>query len=250
MTDLEWCIDYLSRQNEVKERLDISFDTFRALCNISLPIPFIDEFYSRQDKVIKEELSKKKIFSIDEIPFKGNIGLYKGDITLIKADAIVNACNEKLLGCFIPLHSCIDNAIHSFAGLEVRRDLLKSKDINEDEPNGHVRVTSGYNLPSRYIFHTVGPKVFSKVSRQNIVDLSSCYISCLKKAMEMNLSSIVFPCISTGVYSFPNLEASNIAFGAVSNFLRENKTNIKVIFNVFKDIDCLLYKERIDNYDN
>lgn len=250
MTDLEWCIDYLSRQNNVKEKLDTSFDSFRALCNISLPFSFSDEFYFRQDKIIKEELSKKKIVSIDEIPFKGNIGLYKGDITLIKADAIVNACNEKLLGCFIPLHSCIDNAIHSFAGLEVRKDLMKIKDLDKDEPNGQVRVTKGYNLPSRYIFHTVGPKVFSRVSKQNIADLSSCYISSLKKAKEMNLTSIVFPCISTGVYCFPNLEASNIAFNVVSNFLKENKTNIKVIFNVFKDMDYLLYKERIDSYDN
>ena len=144
--------------------------------------------------------------------------MYKGDITLIKADAIVNACNNKLLGCFVPGHHCIDNAIHSFAGLEVRRDLMKvMEEQGRDEPNGRCKVTKAYNLPSKYILHTVGP-VYSG-SKQDNIDLESCYLSCLATADKMNLKSVVFCSLSTGIFGFPIEKASEIAIRTVKKYL-------------------------------
>ncbi|MDY2888467.1 MAG: protein-ADP-ribose hydrolase [Candidatus Caccosoma sp.] len=247
MDDLKWCINYLKEYNKINSIISkTDFNTFRGLMNITLPLSLSDEYYLRQDKVIKEELSKRKIIDVNELIYKNNIALYKGDITSLKADAIVNACNEKLLGCFYPLHNCIDNMIHSYSGLQVRNDLYKiMKEQNKDEENGKCKVTKGYNLFSKYIFHTVGPKVIENVTKQDEIDLKNCYLSCLTKANKMNLNSIVFPCISTGIYNFDQSTACDIAFKTVSTFLKENNSKIKVIFNVFKDTDYYLYKEKI-----
>ena len=244
MSDLNWCIDYLKNFNE-QNTINVSYDfnTFRALLNVTMPEDLSDEFYKRQDNVLKSVLSEKNI--IDSSDFENGISLYRGDITLIKADAIVNAANSSLLGCFIPLHSCIDNAIHSFAGLEVRRDLLKvRKEQNHDEKCGGCKVTPSYNLPSRYIFHTVGPVYSGKA--ENEIDLRNCYLSCLEKADEMNLKSIVFPSISTGVFGFPIEKASKIAIGTVCNYLCTTNKNIKkVIFDVFSENDEKIYNNNI-----
>lgn len=152
MEDIKWCINYLKDKNNIKSLIDLDDkSTFRALQNITMPYDLADEFYLKQDKVLKEILSKKEV--VDAKIFSDGISIYKGDITLIKADAIVNACNSKLLGCFVPGHHCIDNAIHSFAGLQVRRDLIKvMEDQGHDEENGKCKVTSAYNLPSKYIY--------------------------------------------------------------------------------------------------
>ena len=243
MLNINWCIDYLKKYNHINQNLEYNWPTLRALLNITMPYNLSDEFYDKQDEVIKDIISKKEIFDVEEL--NDGISLYKGDITLIKADAIVNACNNKLLGCFIPGHHCIDNAIHSYAGLEVRRDLMKVMEEQVyDEPNGRCKVTKAYNLPSKYIFHTVGP-VYSG-SKQDALDLESCYLSCLKMADKMELNSIVFCSLSTGIFGFPIEKASEIAIKTVKKYLEsENKNIKKVIFNVFSDGDYDVYKRKI-----
>ena len=244
MEDIKWCINYLKDKNNIKSLIDLDDkSTFRALQNITMPYDLSDEFYLKQDKVLKEILSKKEV--VDAKIFSDGISIYKGDITLIKADAIVNACNSKLLGCFVPGHHCIDNAIHSLAGLQVRRDLIKvMEDQGHDEENGKCKVTSAYNLPSKYILHTVGP-VYSG-SNQDDIDLKSCYLSCLKMADKMKLESIVFCSLSTGIFGFPIEKASSIAINSVKEYLKkENKTIKKVIFDVFSVRDYEVYNRRI-----
>ena len=243
MDDLRWCIDYLKEVNNINQELRYYFDTLRALLNITMPSNLSTEFYNKQDNVLKEILSNKKI--VDVKNFNDGISLYKGDITLINADAIVNACNNKMLGCFVPGHHCIDNAIHSFAGLQVRRDMMNMMLIQGyEEPNGKCKVTKGYNLPSKFIFHTVGP--IYKGSIQDEIDLKNCYLSCLKKADEMKLESICFCSLSTGLYGFPIEKASLIAISTVKKYLKEDNKNIKkVIFDVFSEGDFDVYNRKI-----
>lgn len=254
MTDIEKGIQILLDYNKIDGHVDdYSFDTFRALMNITMPYGLDESFYELQDKIIQDEYKDRKIIHVDELSKLGkNIYLYQGDITSLDVDAIVNACNNKLLGCFVPLHRCIDNAIHSYAGLQVRRDLVAVMEEQVyDEPNGKVKVTNGYNLPSRYVFHTVGPIVYGRITERNIEDLSNCYLSCLRKAMEMNIKIIAFPCISTGEYHFDNAVACDIAYKTVSSFLNEHpESDLKVIFVTFKDIDQMLYKKKGENYDH
>ena len=157
MVGTKWCIEYLKKYNGIDALPDMPDEAlFRALQNITMPYALSEEFYQKQDAVLQEILSRKDITNVADFP--DGISLWKGDITLLKADAIVNACNNKMLGCFVPGHHCIDNAIHSFAGLQVRRDMMKVMEAQgHDEPNGDCKVTPSYNLPSKYIFHTVGP---------------------------------------------------------------------------------------------
>ena len=241
MTDIKWCIDYLKRYNGIDALPEMSDEAlFRALQNITMPHDLSDEFYKKQDAVLQKILSLKKITDVAD--FQEGISLWKGDITLLKSDAIVNACNDKMLGCFVPGHHCIDNAIHSFAGLQVRRDMMAIMQAQgHDEPNGGCKVTMAYNLPSQYIFHTVGPIYGGKA--QDETDLKNCYISCLKKADEMKLNSLVFCCLSTGIFGYPNDKAAIIAVNTVKEyFAKENKHVKKVVFNVFLDKDYDIYK--------
>ena len=248
MSDIKWCINYLKEYNHISDLPPSSDeDLFRMLQNITMPINLSDEFYIKQDNVLKDILSKKEIIDVKELkPIDDRIYLYKGDITLLKADAIVNACNSKMLGCFVPGHHCIDNAIHSFSGLEVRRDMFDIMNKQgHDEENGKCKVTKAYNLPSKYIFHTVGP-IYTGI-RRNDIDLESCYLSCLKKAEEMHLDSIVFCSLSTGVFGFPIDKASLIAYKTVKNFLKNNKSIKQVVFNVFSNNDYNVYYKTIKN---
>ena len=241
MNDIKWCINYLKEYNGIEKLPEIGDEAvFRALQNITMPHNLTDEFYQKQDSILQDILSRKEITDVGAFP--DGITVYKGDITLIKADAIVNACNNKMLGCFVPGHHCIDNAIHSFAGLQVRRDMMKVMEAQgHDEPNGDCKVTSGYNLPSKYIFHTVGP-IYSG-TKQDETDLQNCYLSCLKKADEMGLNSIVFCCLSTGVFGYPNEKAAIVAVNQVKKYLKEENKHVKkVIFNVFLEKDYDIYK--------
>ena len=243
----KWCIEYLKGVNGVRHEFGRSgFEELRALMNITMPFDLSDEFYSRQDAVLKYELSKKTIVHADELPFVAeNVCLFRGDIICIEADAIVNACNSQMLGCFLPLHYCIDNAIHTFAGLQMRRDLMAvMQKQGHDEPNGKCKVTSGYNLLSKYVLHTIGP-VYNH-SNQNVIDLKNCYASCLKKADEMGLKSIVFCSLSTGVFGYPIEDASKIAIFAVKRYLEnENKNIERVVFNLFSEKDYETYNRNI-----
>lgn len=250
MDYLKYCINYLTKVNHINSLImKEDFYTFRGLMNITMPYNLSDEYYAYQDIVIKEELSKKNIIDVDSLEYKNHLAIFKGDITTLKADAIVNACNSELLGCFSPNHSCIDNAIHSYAGLQVRRDLMEIMEKQgHEEENGKCKVTKGYCLFSKYIFHTVGPIVYDKLTLKNKEDLKSCYTSCLKTADEMGLKSIVFCCISTGVYGFPKLEACKIAINTCKEYLLNHKdTSIdKIIFNVFGMEDYEYYTSNID----
>ena len=211
---------------------------FRALCNVRPPMPVGGEFIKLQDEYLSELTLERGVVEVNELDFKDGVALWQGDITRLAADGIVNACNCKLLGCFQPLHGCIDNAIHSFAGVQVRLDC---NDIMQggDEPEGQVKVTKAYNLPSKFIFHTVGPQVYGKVTNENRQKLESCYISCIEKAIEMNLNTLAFCCISTGVYGYPKRDAAELAVRTV----KKHKGNLNVIFCVFDKENYEIYEQ-------
>lgn len=245
MSEIDWCIEYLKKYNHIFYNLcDTKENQFRSLMNITMPYDLADEYYEKEEKVLRDILSRKIIFDINNL--NEGISIIKGDITLLKVDAIVNACNSKLLGCFQPLHKCVDNAIHSFAGLKVRRDLIEIMEKQaHDELNGLCKVTKGYNLPSKYIFHTVGP-IYNNL-KQDAIDLRSCYYNSLKKADEMKLESIAFPSISTGIFGYPIDKASSIAINTAKEYLeKENKNLKRIVFVLFSEGDYSVYERKIN----
>ena len=175
-------------------------------------------------------------------PRNGKIVLWQGDITTLRCDAIVNAANSQLLGCFSPCHSCIDNIIHTMSGVQLRlacHELMQAQ--GHEEPAGQAKITPGFNLPAKYVLHTVGPIIHDEVTPEAEALLASCYRSCLALAEQKELSSIAFCCISTGVYSFPRERAAEIAVGTVEEYLRKGTRIRRVIFNVFTDADLEIY---------
>ena len=219
-------------------------DLFRALCNVRPPMPVTKEFLCLQDEYLSQRTKERGIVDVNGFVYRDGIALWRGDITRLNADAVVNACNSALLGCFHPLHNCIDNVIHSAAGVQVRLDCNAIMRGGE-EPNGRVKVTKAYNLPSRYIFHTVGPIVHDVVTEQNRRDLKSCYLSCLNMAAEMKLSALAFCCISTGEYHYPKDEACRLAVQTVKQWKLETGSSLKVVFNVFLKEDEALYEREL-----
>ena len=250
---LTYLIDALKAYTPDSETLDGITDPrlhLRALMNVTMPYDLPDKFYRVQDELLEEECRNKRLYSIDDMEtstLDKRLLLFKGDITTIRVDAIVNAANSALLGCFRPLHNCIDNIIHSAAGLEVRRDLMKvMKRQGCEEETGKAKITKGYALPSKYIIHTVGPIVTGRRPDENDEALlSSCYASCLKLLTENNLNSIAFPCISTGVFGYPKKDAPKVAVNAVMEFLKEDRTVKHVVFNVFEDEDEEYYRKEL-----
>ena len=242
-------IEYLL--SESGERIGIPTDEYnqkrllRSLFNIRMPKDTSAEFLKIQDAYLQEENRRKGITDLADLePVQDGIYLWQGDITTLKCDAIVNAANSQMLGCFNPCHGCIDNAIHTFAGIQLRRDCNEiMHEQGHDEPTGQAKITPAYNLPCRYIIHTVGPIVSGKLNEQHCELLKSCYLSCLKLAEENGVDSIAFCCISTGVFRFPQREAAQIAVDTVKKYKAEMNSNIKVIFNVFKDDDYIIYNE-------
>ena len=217
----------------------------RALVNVRMPKPISDEFLRLQDEYLQEQLCVKgvtDIAALSPVPLSPDIYLWQGDITTLKCDSIVNAANSQMLGCFHPNHGCIDNAIHTFAGVQLR---LECADIMEaqgrPEPTGSAKITHGYNLPCKYVLHTVGPIVYSGLTQKHEEQLASCYRSCLELADKNGLQSIVFCCISTGEFRFPNERAAEIAIATVCEYKQKTNSGIKVIFNVFKDYDYDIY---------
>ena len=222
----------------------------RSLFNVRLPAPIDDEFLRVQDEYLKEETRLKGITDIkDLLEIEDGIYLWQGDITTLKCDAIVNAANSGLTGCYIPCHNCIDNIIHTYAGIQLRNecDIIITKQGHEEE-TGQAKITSAYNLPSKYVIHTVGTIVNGNVTSQNQEELKSCYVSCLKIADENNLDNIAFCCISTGVFGFPNELAAEIAVNTVRDYQKNSNTNLEVIFNVFKECDYEIYKKLLGRY--
>lgn len=219
----------------------------RSLMNVRSPAPLAPDFLSLQDELLSLERDEKGVVDVEtlpEVPGHPGIVLWQGDITRLKADAIVNAANAALLGCFCPCHGCIDNAIHSAAGLQLREECDQIMNTQgHSEPTGWAKLTKGYNLPARYVLHTVGPIIHNGVTKRDREKLSDCYRSCLKLAAEHELKSVAFCCISTGEFHFPNREAAQIAVAAVKDFFTIKTSVKRVIFNVFKDIDKQVYQE-------
>lgn len=219
----------------------------RSLMNVRPPMPLKREFLAMQDDLLSAERNSKGVVDGTALPAVNShprIAVWKGDITRLKVDAIVDADNSALLGCFCPCHGCIDNAIHSAAGLQLRDECSQIMQAQgHPEPNGRAKLTKSYNLPARYVLHTVGPIVQGRVTARDREELASCYRSCLELAAEHGLESIAFCCISTGEFHFPNREAAEIAVSTVTGFLQHNTSIRKVIFNVFKDIDTQIYRD-------
>lgn len=216
----------------------------RGLMNVRNPHPVSPEFLETQDTYLWEETAKKGITDIRDLPpLHPGLYLWQGDITTLKCDAIVNAANSGLTGCYIPNHRCIDNAIHTYAGVELRltcEAIIRAQ--GHPEPTGRAKITPAFNLPCKYVLHTVGPIIGSQVTGRDKSLLASCYRSCLELAAIYDLESVAFCCISTGEFHFPNDLAAEIAVGTVKEFLKQQTSVKKVIFNVFKDLDRQIYR--------
>lgn len=216
----------------------------RSLMNVRMPFPAEDGFIEIQDAYLQEEIIRKGITKLTDLrPIQPGIYLWRGDITTLECDAIVNAANSQMLGCFYPNHRCIDNAIHTFAGVQLRLccDKLMKQQGHEEE-TGRAKLTPAFNLPCRYVLHTVGPIVRDRPTKQDCELLASCYRSCLESARQNDLKSIAFCCISTGEFHFPNDKAAEIAIQTVKEYKSQNDSEIEVIFNVFKELDENIYR--------
>lgn len=217
----------------------------RFLLNIRMPNPVSKEFLTVQDAYLQEETRRKGITKISDLkPITDHLYLWQGDITTLCCDAIVNAANSQMLGCFVPCHGCIDNAIHTFSGVQLRLTCAKlMKQQGQEEEPGKAKLTPAFNLPSRYIIHTVGPIVQGKITDRDKELLASCYRSCLELAHQNKLKSIAFSCISTGEFHFPSDKAAQIAIQTVKDYISQTQCGIEVIFNVFKESDYFIYKK-------
>ena len=237
---------YRTQAAQVEKTEKAQRGLLRALMNVRPPRPLSAEFLRLQDELLsaeREERGMVDAMTLPAVPSDPRIVLWQGDITRLRADAIVNAANSALLGCFIPCHRCIDNAIHSAAGLQLRAECAALMERQgHPEETGTAKITQGYNLPARHVIHTVGPIVSGALTDEHRELLASCYRSCLHLAAEHGLRSIVFCCISTGEFHFPNKEAAEIAVREVRAFLAQNKSMERVVFNVFKDEDRMIYE--------
>lgn len=245
----------------VPENYEEKRAALRALMNIRMPRRVPEEILSVQDAFLSEEAKEKGIVAWSEIPtireqyksthaFADKLSVWQGDITRLKVGAIVNAANSQMLGCFVPCHGCIDNAIHSAAGMQLRAEcshIMNQKRIRYgkgyEEATGTATLTRGYNLPAEYVIHTVGPIVYQRLTGALCQELRNCYKSVLECALEHGIRSVAFCCISTGEFRFPNAEAAGIAVETVSDFLGQNSDRFdRIIFNVYKDLDKELYE--------
>ena len=217
----------------------------RGLMNIRAPQRIGVDFLKMQDEYLQGENAAKGITDVADLtPIQPGLYLWQGDITTLKCDAIVNAANSGMTGCYIPNHRCIDNAIHTFAGVELRlacAELMEQQGY--PEPTGRAKITPAFNLPCKYVLHTVGPIIDGRVTKADKELLASCYRSCLELAAENGLESVAFCCISTGEFHFPNEQAAQIAVETVKEFLKAQTSVKKVIFNVFKDLDKTIYEK-------
>ena len=217
----------------------------RGLMNIRAPKDINKEFLRIQDEYLMQEIMEKGIVEADHlVPVREGIYLWQGDITTLRCDAIVNAANSGMTGCYIPNHRCIDNCIHSFSGIQLRiacAEIIRHQCC--EEGTGKAKITPAFNLPCKYVLHTVGPIVAGKLTDNDCKLLASCYRSCLELAADNNLASIAFCCISTGEFHFPNEKAAEIAVETVDEFMKKKTSVRKVVFNVFKDRDKKIYEK-------
>ena len=217
----------------------------RSLMNIRMAAPISEAFLQIEDEYLQEVTKEKGITDLEDLtPVEDGIYLWQGDITTLRCDAIVNAANSGLTGCYQPCHNCIDNCIHTYAGIQLRNacsDIMEKQGY--EEPMGKAKITPAFNLPCKYVLHTVGPIVQGHLTKEHEELLASCYRSCLKLADENGVKSVAFCCISTGVFMFPNERAAEIAVQTVRDYRREKNSGIEVIFNVWKDVDYEIYRE-------
>ncbi len=227
------------------------WELFRALVNTRMPQPASAEFIVLQDQLLQDILSYRGAVDPSTLPYASDafpIKLWQGDITTLATDAIVNAANSQMLGCFVPGHHCIDNAIHTFAGVELRLECARlMAEQGYPEPTGMAKVTDAFNLPSKKIIHTVGPIAEGNATPSDCSLLANCYTACLDAALDQSCTSLAFCCISTGVFSFPQEKAARIAVSSVVEWLKaQAKAHAsvpEVIFNVFLDTDRVCYEE-------
>ena len=253
-TTQEQRLDFLIRclQNEKEEYRDIEVPAdkrekqrlLRSLMNVRPPVPASDEFLKVQDAYLQERLEERGVTKLEDLtPVQPGLYLWQGDITTLAVDAIVNAANSQMLGCFVPCHGCIDNAIHTYAGVQLRLECAKLMTAQgKEEPTGKAKITKAYNLPCRYVLHTVGPIIYGAVTKTDQELLTGCYRSCLDLATAHGLRSVAFCCISTGEFHFPGKLAAEISIQTVKTWQQQNPNQIEVIFNVFKDSDYKIYK--------
>lgn len=251
---LEYLITCLIKEQPEYEEISIPTEIeekkrlLRSLMNVRPAVPISREFLRIQDEYLKNELTQQEITELNFLTSrKDNMYLWKGDITKLKVDAIVNAGNSALLGCFIPCHGCIDNAIHSNAGIQLRLECQKIMERQgKPEPTGKAKITKGYNLPAKYVLHTVGPIVRGQLTEKDRTLLAACYRSCLELAYAYELKSIAFCCISTGEFHFPNEIAGQIAVDTVKKYFRETGSQMEMVFNVFKEKDWEIYNRLLE----
>ena len=258
MNRLDFLIDYLINEDpqysemRIPEDLQGKRDLFRALRNVREPKPVSEEFLRLQDEELLAQLQEKGVVELDAVQqlsiinSQFSILLWQGDITRLRVDAIVNAANAQMLGCFHPLHRCIDNAIHSAAGVQLREEchrlMLQQGHL---EPTGRAKITKAYNLPCKYVIHTVGPIIPDGIPTElQKEQLASCYRSIMACADENGLESVAFCCISTGEFRFPNQLAAEIAVHTIKDYLNAHPdcSVRQVVFNVFKDEDRDIYQ--------
>jgi O-acetyl-ADP-ribose deacetylase (regulator of RNase III) len=238
--------EFRAYANQVAPEYPYQRMLLRGLMNLRPAKPLNPEFLALQNRLLQEELVDKGVIDVFTLPGTSypRIALFKGDITRLKCDAIVNAANSQMLGCFVPGHKCIDNAIHSAAGLQLRDECAKlMAKQGHEEPTGTAKITQGYNLPCRYVIHTVGPIIEIRPTCKEEEQLASCYRSCLELASSLKLRSLVFPCISTGEFGYPHKEAAKIAVETVDAYMVEHSDAPVVVFDTFKDEDYLIYNE-------
>ena len=247
----EFLIHYLLQERQ--EHPGVSLPTgeekqrrlLRGLMNLRPPAPVSGEFLQVQDAYFQERLKERGVTKLEALtPVQPGLYLWQGDITTLEVDAIVNAANSGMTGCYVPCHGCIDNAIHTYAGMQLRLECAEiMRKQGHEEETGHAKITGGYNLPCRYVLHTVGPIVSGTLTKEHEQQLASCYRSCLDLAAENNCESLAFCCISTGEFHFPNEKAAEIAVETVKQWQARHPQQLEVIFNVFKNSDREIYEQ-------
>lgn len=257
---LDYLVDAFKKDSVQYKELETPKDTegkrriLRSLMNIRMPRKMDKAVLSVQDEYLQERVRENGIVELDDIPMiRDRMSIWQGDITRLAVDAIVNAANSQMLGCFVPMHTCIDNCIHTFAGVELRAEC--SRQMNQlrlkygkdyEQPTAVPMLTDAYNLPAKKVIHIVGPIVRYELTPELEKDLADCYRNTLDMCLEHDLKSVAFCCISTGVFHFPNKRAAEIAVSTVSSWLSQHPSAMeRVIFNVFKDEDKTYYEELI-----
>ena len=258
MEDLAYCVSYLATER-LGERMareamaslqgderDL-FEAYRAFVNVREPMLATEKFLAAQDRTLQDRIAEAGAVdagALPRTPLDGRLSLWRGDITTLAADVVVNAANSRLLGCWVPGHHCIDNAIHTYAGIQLRAECARiMRAQGRLEPTGLAKMTGAYNLPAKWIAHTVGPIADGSPNDEDRALLASCYASCMDAALEAGAASIAFCCIGTGVFGFPQEEAAQIAVRTVRGWLDESESGIHVVFDVFLESDERIYRD-------